>query len=138
MQTEISRATRPPLTLIDSEAATLADLAMASIDRSPQTAEMLLCEIDRAETRSPGDLPGDVVTMLSRVTFVDEGSGKQHSVELVYPRDADMAQDRISVLTPVGAALIGMRRGGSIEWPNLRGTVRRLRIVDVVQPEGLR
>ncbi|HWK40885.1 MAG TPA: nucleoside diphosphate kinase regulator [Croceibacterium sp.] len=135
MQTELSRGTRPPLTLADDEAETLADLAVSLLDRSPQLAEMLLQEIDRAETFPPAELPADVVTMMSRVTFVDEGSGKEHSVELVYPKDANMAENRISVLTPVGVALVGMRRGNSIDWPNLQGAVRRLRIVEVVQPE---
>ena len=90
---------------------------------------------DRAEFCSPETLPADVVTMRSRVTFLDEESGEQHSVELVYPRAADMEQGRVSVLTPVGAALIGLRRGAAIDWPNRLGTLRRLTIVDVVQPE---
>jgi regulator of nucleoside diphosphate kinase len=135
MQTELSRGTRPPITLADSEAETLADMAMASLDKSPQVADMLLQEIDRADTFADADLPVDVVTMMSNVVFVDEGTGKEHSVELVYPAEANMAENRISVLTPVGVALIGMRKGNSIDWPNLQGAVRRLRIVDVVQPD---
>jgi regulator of nucleoside diphosphate kinase len=80
------------------------------------------------------ELPPDVVTMGSRVAFVDRASGERHSVELVYPGEADMAQGRVSVLTPIGAALIGMRRGSAIDWPNRQGEVRRLKIVEVVRP----
>jgi regulator of nucleoside diphosphate kinase len=134
MQTELSSGIRPPITLIDSEADALAELAHASLAKSSLAAGLLLEEIDRASTTTPADLPADVVTMLSQVEFVDEASGETHSVQLVYPRDADMEQQRLSVLTPVGAGLIGMRSGASIDWPNRLGANRRLRIDRVVQP----
>ena len=79
-------------------------------------------------------LPADVVTMKSEVVFVDEDTGEEHRVHLVYPCDADIESNRLSVLTPVGAALIGLRRGDRIDWPNRLGASRRLRLVDVVQP----
>lgn len=126
---------RPPITLIEDEGDLLFNLACAARDRSTMAAGLLLEELARAEFCSPESLPADVVTMRSRVTFLDEESGEQHSVELVYPRAADMEQGRVSVLTPVGAALIGLRRGAAIDWPNRLGTLRRLTIVDVVQPE---
>jgi regulator of nucleoside diphosphate kinase len=134
MQTELSSDAKPPITLIDSEADALAELAHASLGRSSLAAGLLLQEIDRANTTASADMPADVVTMLSHVEFVDEASGETHSVQLVYPHDADMEQHRLSVLTPVGAGLIGMRCGASIAWPNRLGTYRRLRIVGVVQP----
>jgi regulator of nucleoside diphosphate kinase len=135
MQTEPTRGEKPPIILLDSEADALADLAHASLARSSLAARLLLEEIDRATTASPADMPADVVTMRSQVEFVDEASGETHAVRLVYPHDADMEQHRLSVLTPVGAGLIGMRCGDAIEWPNRAGTFRRLRIVGVVQPE---
>jgi len=134
MRTELSSGARPPITLIDSEADTLAELAHALLARSSLAAGLLLEEIDRANTTAPADLPADVVTMLSHVEFIDETSGETHSVQLVYPREADMEQHRLSVLTPVGAGLIGMRCGDAIDWPNRLGAYRRLRIVQVVQP----
>ena len=134
MQTQIIDASLPPLFLADSEADILADLALAVRERSPLAADFLLREIDRASTTSPAELPRDVVTMMSCVDFVDEGSGELHSVQLVYPRDADTDLHCISVLTPIGAALIGMRRGEAIDWADLRGARRRLRIVGVAQP----
>ena len=134
MQTQIIDASLPPVFLADSEADILADLALAVRERSPLAADFLLREIDRASTTSPAELPRDVVTMMSCVDFVDEDSGELHSVQLVYPRDADTDLHCISVLTPIGAALIGMRRGEAIDWADLRGARRRLRIVGVAQP----
>ena len=134
MQTQIIHASLPPVFLADSEADILADLALAVRERSPLAADFLLREIDRASTTSPAELPRDVVTMMSCVDFIDEGSGELHSVQLVYPRDADTDLHCISVLTPIGAALIGMRRGEAIDWADLRGARRRLRIVGVAQP----
>jgi len=55
-------------------------------------------------------------------------------VQLVYPKEADMTRGKVSVLTPIGAALIGIRRGGTIDWPNRSGQYRSLRIVEVIQP----
>jgi len=135
MQTQVSSGEKPPITLIDSEADSLADLAHASLAKSSLAASLLLEEIDRANTTSPDEVPDDVVTMHSHVEFVDEASGETHSVQLVYPHEANMEQHRLSVLTPVGAGLIGMRCGDSIDWPNRAGTYRRLRIVRVAQPE---
>ena len=134
MQTQIIDASLPPVFLADSEADILADLALAVRERSPRAANFLLREIDRASTTSPAELPRDVVTMMSCVDFVDEDSGELHSVQLVYPKDADTDLHCISVLTPIGAALIGMRRGEAIDWADLRGARRRLRIVGVAQP----
>ena len=134
MQTQIIHASLPPVFLADSEADILADLALAVRERSPLAADFLLREIDRASTTSPAELPRDVVTMMSCVDFVDEDSGELHSVQLVYPKDADTDLHCISVLTPIGAALIGMRRGEAIDWADLRGARRRLRIVGVAQP----
>ena len=134
MQTQIIDASLPPVFLADSEADILADLALAVRERSPLAADFLLREIDRASTTSPAELPRDDVAMMSCVDFVDEGSGELHSVQLVYPKDADTDRHCISVLTPIGAALIGMRRGEAIDWADLRGARRRLRIVGVAQP----
>lgn len=134
MQTIVADAGRPPITLIDTEADALSDLALSSLGSSAQGAKLLLEELDRAEVFDKQSLPTNVATMMSHVLFVDEGSGKQRRVQLVYPRDADTELDRVSVTTPIGAALIGMPEGASIEWPNRSGGMRRLRILKVTQP----
>jgi regulator of nucleoside diphosphate kinase len=128
------RIAGPPILLGESEADALFELALAWQSRHPNSAALLLGELARAETVPPGELPPDIVTMRSHVTFLDRASGERHAVDLVYPGEADMACGRVSVMTPIGAALIGMRRGTSIDWPNRQGAARRLEIVEVVQP----
>ena len=136
MHIEQASRARPPIALIDIEAEVLSNLASASLGKSAMGAELLLQELERAETYDRSCLPPHIVTMMSHVVFVDEGSGEKHEVQLVYPRDADSERKRVSVLTPIGAALIGMPRGAWIDWPNRAVDYRRLRILDVVQPQA--
>ncbi len=135
MHTEIASPVRPPIILIEEEADALFGLAWAARFKSGMAASLLLEELSRADTCDPANMPADVVTMGARVVFLDEETGEEHRVELVYPRDADMAAGRVSVLTPIGAGLIGLSRGSTIDWPNRQGAHRRLKIIDVVQPE---
>jgi len=127
-------AKRPPLVMIDREADALFDLAIRWQRLHPLSAALLLDELHRATTVAPAELPDEVVTMRSHVVFLDQRTGERHSVQLVYPSEADMAQARVSILTPIGAALIGMRVGRAIDWPNRQGERRRLEIVGVIQP----
>jgi regulator of nucleoside diphosphate kinase len=95
----------------------------------------LLAELDRAEVVEPEDVPSDVVTMNSKVRFVLE-SGEEFCLTLVYPQDIDGSADRISILAPVGSALLGLSAGEQIEWPRPGGGVMKVRLVEVVyQPE---
>ena len=128
-------AKRPPLVMIDREADALFDLGLKWQRLHPLSAALLLDELDRAETVARNEIPGDVVTMRSRVVFVEQQTGERHSVQLVYPSEAARARQRVSILTPIGAALIGMRVGSAIDWPNRLGALRRLTIVEVTQPE---
>ena len=100
---------------------------------APQVAEMLLDEIDRAEVHSRDELPGDVVTLGSVVTFVDESNGVQRCVQIVLPTDADIELGSLSIASQVGAGLIGLSAGQSIDWPCPDGRPRILRIIDVEQ-----
>lgn len=96
----------------------------------------LLAELDRAQIVAPSEVPSDVVTMNSRVTLVDRETSERMEVTLVFPADADAAAGRISVLAPVGTAIIGYREGETIEWPVPSG-IRRLHIESVdYQPEA--
>jgi regulator of nucleoside diphosphate kinase len=95
---------------------------------------MLIEEIGRATLLARKAIRPDVVTMNATVEFVDEAAGTGRTVQIVFPRDADIAAGRISILTPVGAGLIGLRKGQSIVWPDREGHQRRLTIVDVQQP----
>ncbi|HEU4961237.1 MAG TPA: nucleoside diphosphate kinase regulator [Sphingomonas sp.] len=127
--------TRPPLHLLESEADALSDLALRIARSQPEVSALLLGEIDRAELHRPDDLPPRVVTMNATVEFVDEASGVRRTVQLVYPGDADIGAGRISVLTPVGAGLIGLAEGASIVWPDREGHDRVLRIVSIERAE---
>jgi regulator of nucleoside diphosphate kinase len=102
--------------------------------RDAVAAERLGAELDRAVIVAPEHLPGDVVTIDSRVTFEDERSGSVREVTVVYPSAADASAGRISVLAPIGAALIGLRTGSAIDWPLPDGRWAELRILSVSQP----
>jgi len=92
---------------------------------------MLLAEIERAELHSRERLPEGVITLGAEVDFVDEKSRQKRTVRLVLPGEANIALGRISILTPVGAALYGLSAGQSIDWPDLAGQERRIRITAV-------
>jgi regulator of nucleoside diphosphate kinase len=99
----------------------------------------LVSELERADVVDARDVPPDVVTMNSRVVFEDTGTGKTTEVTIVFPQDADMQRGRVSVLAPVGTALLGLAQGDSIVWPFPDGSSRCLRVVEVTfQPEAER
>lgn len=95
----------------------------------------LRAELDRAEVVEPEDVPPDVVTMNSKVRFALE-SGEEFCLTLVYPKDMDGSAERISILAPVGSALLGLSAGKHIEWPRPGGGMMKVHLVEVVyQPE---
>lgn len=93
-------------------------------------------EIDRAKVVPPERLPRDVVTMHSRVRIVDMRTGEQLVYQIVYPHEANYAEKRISILAPIGMALLGYSAGTEIEWKVPSGS-RRLRVEAVEQPADL-
>ena len=127
-------ALRPPIHMLDRESDLLGDLALQMEQRHPVVSAMLLAEIERAEIHSQASLPSDAVTIGSEVEFFDLAHERTHHVQIVMPAEADIAAGRISVLTPIGAGLIGLSEGQSIDWPDLEGRERRIRIVSVRQP----
>lgn len=129
-------ADRPVIHLTVSECDKLSELALNAQKRHPLASTMLLSELDRAELHQEGMLPDQTVAMDSTIEFVDEGNGTRRVVQLVYPHEADISSGRISILTPVGAGLIGMTAGSSILWPARDGQERMLRIVDVRPSNG--
>lgn len=97
----------------------------------------LEAELERAELVGATEISPDVVTMRSRVRFRDEASGDEHEATLVYPSEASWESGRISILAPVGAALLGVTTGESIVRPMPDGNEKRLRVLEVVyQPEA--
>ena len=126
---------RPPVHMIEEQADALWEIATAATAQHPVTAALLMQEIERAAMHQPETIPADVVIMGSTVVFADDARGTEHTVQLVWPREADYAAGRVSVMTPVGAGLIGMREGNGIDWPDRDGHPRRLRILSVRQPQ---
>jgi regulator of nucleoside diphosphate kinase len=124
---------RPQIHLLASESDLVADLALRLEHQQPAVAAMLLGEIDRAELYEPETLPADAVRLGSDVDFVDENTSQLRKIRLVLPALANIAEGRISILTPMGAALYGLRTGDSIDWPDLDGKSRKIRIVRVLQ-----
>jgi regulator of nucleoside diphosphate kinase len=90
-------------------------LAMAGLTHTPDQSDDLLYELERARVVDDNNVPGDIIRMGSTVRYRTD-TAQESQVTLVYPVDADIAAGRISVLTPVGTALIGLRVGQSITW----------------------
>jgi regulator of nucleoside diphosphate kinase len=130
-----STKNHPKIIISTLDAARLEALLDGLADSVPGTEE-LEAELARAEILPPEQIPPDVVTMNSTVTFRMLESDKHFSLTLVYPRDADTSGTRISVLAPVGSALLGLSVGDEIEWPKPGGGVLRVRIEEILyQPE---
>lgn len=102
--------------------------------RDGVAAGRLAAELDRAVVVDSDRLPLDVVTMLSRVVFENVRTGSRREVVLVRPPDADAGAGRLSVLAPIGAALLGLRVGDTIEWPLPADRTAEIRILAVEQP----
>jgi len=96
-----------------------------------ELAELLEEELGRASLVADDRLPADVVSMNSTVSFEDLESGKTSTVTLVYPPEANIEAGKISVLTPVGSALIGLRVGQVIRWPFPNGKKKELKVLSV-------
>ena len=125
----------PNIVVSNADYERLTDLATASLERLPEVATELLDEMDRARIVSDGSVPANVVRMGSTVTFrSDAGTdGEQHELTetLVYPVDEDSDARKLSVMTPVGAALIGLAVGQSIAWTARDGRRHRLTVLEV-------
>jgi regulator of nucleoside diphosphate kinase len=122
---------RPPITLTTTDHRRLSGLVRAAMNNMPEMASGLADEIDRAHVLAKGRHPTDVVCMGCEVKFRDDTSGKIQNVILVYPGDADISRSKISVLTPIGTALIGLRSGSSITWETRAGELKRLTVLEV-------
>ena len=108
----------------------LTDLATAYSERLPEVAQELLDEMERAKVVEPAKLPPDVVRMGSTVTFKSD-DGNTRTLKLVYTADESLDDHRISVMTPVGAALIGLAVGQSISWTARDSKHHRLTVTKV-------
>ncbi|ODS61729.1 MULTISPECIES: nucleoside diphosphate kinase regulator [unclassified Arenimonas] len=129
--------TLPPITVSTRDLARLEALLESPAVRQLPAAQALGDELVRANVVEPADMPAGVVGMNSLVTCLDENTGETHRLTLVYPPQADADQGKVSVLAPVGSALLGLSVGQHIDWPMPGGRTLRLMVTAVQeQPEA--
>jgi regulator of nucleoside diphosphate kinase len=124
-----------PIIISDPDIARLRGLLGAGADASQRNAahlDELRDELDRAIVVAADLVPSDVVTMGSWVQIRDSAGGRVEAFQLVYPREADAATHRVSILAPLGTALLGNSEGDDVEW-RMPGGVRRFRVYKVTQ-----
>lgn len=123
------------IVITESDAASLRRLlaALARSGRDQNHLEELRAELERAVVADREEVPRDVITMRTRVHVLDLKSSERRDLMLVFPWESNLAAGRISVLAPLGTALLGYREGDEVEWV-MPGGLRRLRIEKVRQP----
>ncbi len=127
----------PPLIMSVRDVRRLEALLAQAGDNPSASALRLEEEIVRADVREPAAIPPDVVTMNSIVECRDESDGDVRVLRLTYPHEADMSLGHVSVLAPVGAALLGLSVGQSIDWPLPGGRATRLTVTKILyQPQS--
>lgn len=107
-------------------------LAELVLTHEAEHMEQLLTELDRATILAAEQMPPTVVKMNSTLVFKDLDSGEESEVTLVYPEQSDIAKKRISVLAPMGSALIGLSEGQDIKWALPSGKVRRIQVIRIM------
>jgi regulator of nucleoside diphosphate kinase len=127
---------RPPIVVSSLDMERLEQLLDSLPAAEAHTRAALLEELARADLVEPEDMPCDVVTMNSRVRFVLDQGLEEFDMSLAYPKDVNGAPDRLSVLTPVGNALLGLKAGDSIDWTRPDGGRVAVTVREIVwQPE---
>ena len=125
-----------PIVISESDVARLRALLRgraADAARDQGHLKELRCELERAVVVEAAEIPPGVITMNARAGIVDLATGERREYVLVFPADADPAAGLISVLAPLGTALLGYREGDEVEWA-MPGGLRRLGIDTVLQP----
>jgi len=127
-----------PIVITRIDAARLRELlaTRARAERDQDHLQELAEELERARIAESEDVPADVITIHTRIQVLDLGSGERRELTLVLPRESDASAGRISVLAPLGTALLGFRAGDEVEW-QMPGGLRRLRIESVRPPAEL-
>lgn len=121
---------KPHISISASDHARLTKLAEAIAERLAPLADELSGELERAEIVADEVIAKDIIRMGSTVRFADE-KGTERTVTLVFPGEADIAEGKLSILTPVGTALIGLGAGHSILWTGRDGQQHRLSVLQV-------
>lgn len=134
MAPETKRQHKPAITMTRSDHERLSRLAETWSVRNPNVADELLAELDRARVVDEGRISAEVIRMGSTLRFTSD-LGEDRLVTLVFPGEADIAQGKVSILTPIGTALIGLKVGQSIDWTARDGRVHRLTVESVEAPD---
>lgn len=122
---------KPEITLSTQDYVKLSALVRAAMNRMPELADGLSEELERAHIIEDENFSAQIVRMGYEVEFRDDTTGKTQTVTLVYPAQADIVRGKISILTPIGTALIGLGAGQSISWNTRSGETRRLTVLRV-------
>ncbi len=136
MASVIKRTRKPIITMTRSDHERLSKLAETLPANTPSVADQLFVELDRARIVADGRISTNIVRMGSGLRFTSD-LGEDRSVTLVFPGEADIEANRISILTPIGTALIGLSAGQSIDWTARDGRVHRLTVESVTAPGDL-
>lgn len=128
------RTRRPRIVICADDLAHIEALAEGAMERNPTLADRLLDELGRARIVAAAKMPANVIGIGSSVTYRDETTGQERTVTLVYPEDADIAERRISVMTPIGVALLGLAEGAGFHWDTRDHQRRMLTVIGVDQP----
>jgi len=132
MSKQLGADVLPNIVVSQPDYESLTGLAEAVEDRLPEIASVLQAEMERAQVVAVNAVPANVVRMGSTVEFQPDG-GQRRRVTLVFPGDADISEGKISILTPIGTALIGLAPGQSIAWVARDGRRQRLTVLAVDQ-----
>lgn len=124
--------TKPRIVISDADHGRLMRLADSLYDNAPELADALIGELERATVKPAEKVPTDTVQMGSAVEY-ETGDGQKRRVILVYPNDAEISAGKVSILTPIGTALIGLSPGQSIDWTARDGREHRLTVLSVEQ-----
>ncbi|EQC01249.1 nucleoside diphosphate kinase regulator [Photorhabdus tasmaniensis] len=129
--------TKPAIIINELDAERLDSLLEQPAFADTSIADALNEELDRAEIVPPAEIPSDVVTMNSRVRFLDLTSSEERVRTLVYPASLQDSSDQLSVMAPLGAALLGLRIGDEISWKLPNGEETRVKVLELLyQPEA--
>lgn len=128
--------TRPRIVISATEHARLMALADAAEKRAPDIVEYLTDELTRADIVDDEQFDPNVIRMGSTVTYRDEAADRDRTVTLVYPDAANIEQNRISILTPIGSALIGLSAQQTISWRGPDGRESMLTVLSVSNEEA--
>lgn len=134
-RTRPKRSPRAPKIVINADdLARIEALAEGAMNRNPELADRLLDEIGRARIVKPARMPSNVVAIGSTVTYRDETTGVERTVTLTYPEDANITRQRVSLVTPIGVALLGLAEGAVFSWNTRADQRKRLTVIRVEAP----